>query len=236
MFLKTASIESSGIKDPASGYEIWVSVTIRKFWRETYSTPDQDFSKMRNADLNQVIARKFSDSSDKVTRRFPLKDSQNFPEEFAELRNMRGTTMFFVSGVKDGRIVIFSIQSAYKKEKGYKKTDIHEKTSVQDPLSGAEIVTTVGVRRKWREMIGSKDPSGAIIRNKELSQVIAQEFASSRRIRKFPLKLSSDIKMEREYAELRRMESYPFYFISGVKGGKIYIFGIQSEILTGKKR
>lgn len=227
------TMEDSGLSE--SGARIFVSAKMRDYWRKVFGEKkasgrdDINYSELRNDDLNKIIAKEFLDSSGKIVRRFPLKNPQS-PDSYAELRQLKGTTMFFVSGFDSGTISLFSLQSGYKRQKKEDRSPGIESALEKDSVTGLDIYISITARKKWREeFLQSESP----IRNAELNKIIAKEFSSSKVVRKFPFIGSKSIK--NQYAEIRKMANLPQYFVSGVKGGKIIIFTIQSTIKSGKK-
>jgi hypothetical protein len=234
MLTKLAELENSGLKDPLTGFDIYISTKVRKFWRQTFV----EFSKTRNEELNRVIAKKFSEM-DKVARKIPLKNSSDveMKNEWAEIRNLKGTTQFFVSGVRSGVISVFTVQTGWKRQPGSKSggsSKEQRQTGYRDPVTGFEIYIMLTVRKKWRERF----PETAKMRNEDLNKIIAKEFVDSTDnvIKKLKLFASADTSLQREWAEIRKLKSHELYFISGAKEGKIYIFSIQTSYMKGKKK
>lgn len=117
---KTAGLEDTGITDQVHGKPIRVSTTVRMIYRKTWNNPEfRDFSSMRNTTLNEIIARDFVNSSDKVIHYFALGRINDQQRDLGEIRNLSidgtGLFKFFISAVRDGSVDILTIQSKYIK-------------------------------------------------------------------------------------------------------------------------
>jgi hypothetical protein len=106
------AFEESLITDQATGLLIRISITTRKIYRK-----NPKFAHVRNAELNDIIAKSFSDSSKRIAKTFKLKDKSGL----AEIRGKKGTTSYYISAIRDGTIDILTIQHGYKKAPKYVK-------------------------------------------------------------------------------------------------------------------
>ena len=113
------AFEESLVTDPETGLLIRVSITTRKIYRKNVK-----FAHVRNADLNDIIAKSFADSRKRVIKRFKLKDGSGE----AEIRGKKGTTSYYISAIRDGSIDILTIQNGYKKSPKYVKEAPVEQT------------------------------------------------------------------------------------------------------------
>jgi hypothetical protein len=118
VFKKLAGMEETGISDSATGLPIYISTTTRLKYRYIYrNNPELGYSSMRNARLNEIIAKDFVNSSGKVVHHFKLGKKGEEDRGTGEIRNRNGTVMFFISAIKDGQINILTLQSAWKSPK-----------------------------------------------------------------------------------------------------------------------
>lgn len=123
---KTAALEETEITDPSSGKKIRVSTTTRLLYRKAYP---QEYGSMRNARLNQVIAKDFASNSNNVLHYFRLGKKgaprhEHKPEGaeegkiYGNVAEIRGNaSSFFISAIQDDTIDILTIQNSWIKPK-----------------------------------------------------------------------------------------------------------------------
>jgi hypothetical protein len=123
LLIKTAALESSTVTDPASGRVIRVSSTVRKKYRQYFAGQNsrEDFSRIRNLELNDIIAKDFADSATNAKHMFKAKQSASSgKDEFIEIRAInRGKravafNMFFAV-IRQGSIDIITITQSWIK-------------------------------------------------------------------------------------------------------------------------
>lgn len=105
--IRTAEIEPSQITDPATGKIIRISTTTRLAYRYIYRS-EPDIPYMRNDKLNEMIARDYIDSAEKVVHHFKLRDGN-----VGEIRNRKGTVRFFISKISNEGVDILTLQNAW---------------------------------------------------------------------------------------------------------------------------
>jgi len=97
-------MEESTITDTATGRRIRVSVTARKIYREV-----EEYQRMRNVKLNEVIAKDFSSSSGSILHHFVLKKTGK--KEIGEIRG--SSDIYFISAIRDNFIDILTLQGKW---------------------------------------------------------------------------------------------------------------------------
>ena len=113
--IKLAGLEETMITDPNTGLKVRVSTTTRKMYRHIFR--GQEHESMRNARLNELIAKDFAGSADKVVHYFKLGKSGDPDRSQAEIRNRAGSVMFFIAIERGSYIDIITLQSAWKSPK-----------------------------------------------------------------------------------------------------------------------
>lgn len=108
--IKQASLEETEITDPRHGKEIRISTTTRLIYRKAYP---QEYGAMRNARLNQVIAKEFAAQANSVLHYFRLGESGR--EGVAEIRG--NASSFFIAAIKDDSVDVLTIQNSWFKPK-----------------------------------------------------------------------------------------------------------------------
>lgn len=123
---KIAALEETEITDPSSGKQIRVSTTTRLLYRKSYP---QEYGQMRNARLNQVIAKDFASNSNNVLHYFRLGKKGTSRTEYkpvgaeegkiyGNVAEIRGNaSSFFISAIQDDTIDILTIQNSWLKPK-----------------------------------------------------------------------------------------------------------------------
>jgi hypothetical protein len=113
--IKLAGLEETMITDPGTGSKIRVSTTTRKMYRHIFR--GEEHESMRNARLNEIIAKDFADSSGKIVHHFRLGKVGDPDRSVAEIRNKNGSAMFFISIDRGSYIDVLTLQSAWKSPK-----------------------------------------------------------------------------------------------------------------------
>lgn len=120
------SLEVTEIKDPATNKPIAVSTTARLMYRKAYPN---DYGNMRNARLNEIIAKDFAANSGKILHYFRLGAKKKSQTEhkplgaepnkiYAGVAEIRGSASFyFIAARKDDGINILTIQASWLKPK-----------------------------------------------------------------------------------------------------------------------
>lgn len=107
--IKNSGLEETKITDPKTGKDIFVSTTARLVFRKYW--PDK-FGFMRNANLNEIIAKNFSSQHD-VVHYFWIDKTKRI---IAEIRQ-GDSGFFYISAIRDNRIDIITIQSQWLRPK-----------------------------------------------------------------------------------------------------------------------
>ena len=122
MIIKTADMENSGISDPETQRVIRISTTVRKgyrFYFDSFYSYREDYTGMRNKELNEVIAKDFAGSVGGVVHMFPSKSfsSGTDNQEWIEIRKVSGRRAFhfFLSVIRSNGIDIIGTTTRYKK-------------------------------------------------------------------------------------------------------------------------
>lgn len=120
------SLEETKISDSSTGRHIRISTTVRLMYRKAY--PDE-YGHLRNARLNQIIARDFVANSSNILHYFRLgkkdKSQADYQPPGAEkgkvysgTGEIRGSSSFyFISAIKDDSIDILTVQASWLKPK-----------------------------------------------------------------------------------------------------------------------
>lgn len=101
-------MEESGLSDSATGRKIRVSVTVRKLYREI-----EQYQGLRNAKLNQIIAKDFSSQGSQVLHHFRL--TKGSKKEVGEIRG--SADIYYISALRDGYIDILTMQGRWVEPK-----------------------------------------------------------------------------------------------------------------------
>lgn len=125
--IKKAGIEESTVADPATGLPIRVSTTVRKVYRKKFRGMEEGYERMKNAELNEIIAEYFAASSSKVVHYFKLGKIGEQDRTVAEIRNRSGSTMFYISAIRGGNIDVLTLQNAWKSPKFTSRYGIRKK-------------------------------------------------------------------------------------------------------------
>lgn len=144
--IKSAGFEPTEIQDPETGATIRVSTTTRKKYRHIFRGTDIEF--MRNNQINYLIAKDFADSAGKVVHHFKLGQSVDEERAVAEIRNKKGSAMFFISVQRGEFIDILTIQSAWKSPKYTESRGITKKNSYANSTKSIDYSRLK--RRFWR--------------------------------------------------------------------------------------
>jgi hypothetical protein len=122
MISKTADMESSGMTDPETQRPIRISTTVRKNYRyyfDAYYSYREDYTGIRNKDLNEIIARDFAASAGGVLHMFPSNSSSfgSDVSEWIEIRKVSGRAAFhfFFSVIRSSGIDLIGTSTRYKK-------------------------------------------------------------------------------------------------------------------------
>lgn len=131
------------------------------------------------------------------------------------------------------------MKSLSLKENGIVKTAGAEDSGITDPRTGLPIYVTTTVRKKYRKYFTQEmaDRLGRDVytglRNSELNQIIAQDFAASANdVRHHFLSRSSDLASGRkDWIEIRRAYSRRafHFFLSAIYSEKIVIIGTTTK-------
>jgi hypothetical protein len=123
--IKKGGLEETTQTDSVWGRPVRISTTVRKAYRKIYAGTDLGLESMRNAQLNELIAKDFINSSGRVVHYFRLGSKDDEDREWAEIRNMvkggRGLFQFYVSAIRSGSVDVLAIQGKYIKTK-FRKT------------------------------------------------------------------------------------------------------------------
>jgi hypothetical protein len=117
MLKKYAGFEETEVTDPKTGLTIRVSTTTRMMYRHYMYKGDPEYTSMRNVKLNAFIAHQFAESADNVKHEFKIGTSGDDNRPKAELRNLKNSTMFFVSVPRGSHIDILTIHNGWKSPK-----------------------------------------------------------------------------------------------------------------------
>lgn len=96
--------------DIHTGLRVRIGTGVRKFYRE--SAPET-YGSMRNAKLNEVIAKDFLSYSAYILHHFPL--TKKGKREIGEIRGNSG--QFFISAIRDNYIDILATVGSWKGSK-----------------------------------------------------------------------------------------------------------------------
>ena len=117
--IKLGGLEETEKTDPRTNRDIFVSTTTRILFRKIF--PDK-YSRMRNTQLNEIIAADFVQNSGNVYHYFWI-DKKN--RTIAEIRKGAAGT-FYISALRSDRIDILTIQNSWKTPKFNPRKDIIE--------------------------------------------------------------------------------------------------------------
>ena len=122
MISKFADMENSGMTDPETQRPIRVSTTVRKNYRyyfDSYYAYRDDYTGIRNKELNEIIARDFAASAGAVVHMFPSKSYSYGTDvkEWIEIRKVSGRAAFhfFFSVIRTNGIDLIGTSTRYKK-------------------------------------------------------------------------------------------------------------------------
>ena len=112
--IKAAGAEDSGMTDPRTGLQIYVTTTVRKKYREYFSEVKslkynrEIYSDLRNNELNQIIAQDFAASAEGV-RHYFLANSSDIAtrkRQWIEIRQVHSKRpfIFFLAIIGSGYI------------------------------------------------------------------------------------------------------------------------------------
>lgn len=112
--IKVAGAEDSGMTDPRTGLQIYVTTTVRKKYREYFSEAKslkhnrEVYSDLRNNELNQIIAQDFAASAEGV-RHYFLANSSDIAtrkRQWIEIRQVHSKRpfIFFLAIIGSGYI------------------------------------------------------------------------------------------------------------------------------------
>jgi hypothetical protein len=133
LLTKTAGAENSGLTDPRTGLPIYITTSVRMLYRKYYglekatSIQGRDYygDKIRNAELNPIIAKDFADSADNTLHMYPSKKTSGIsggrPQwnwiEFRKFSPAAGVNRpfnIFVSIITPDHIIIVKIGPGWK--------------------------------------------------------------------------------------------------------------------------
>jgi hypothetical protein len=114
-------MEETNVTDPATGRSIRVSVATRKIYRLA-----EEYRGIRNAKLNQIIAKDFAGDSGKVAHHFIL--TKRGERAIGEIRGDAG--LYYISAIRGNYIDILTVQSKFT-EPRYRVKD-STKISLED--------------------------------------------------------------------------------------------------------
>lgn len=101
-------MEETNQTDPVTNKKIRVSVTVRKHIREL-----EEYASIRNAKLNDIIAKDFADASSQILHHFVL--NRKGKKEIGEIRGMQNA--YYISAIRDGYIDILTVVVSFKEPK-----------------------------------------------------------------------------------------------------------------------
>lgn len=240
--IKIGSIEDSGISysdEKNSGLKIYVSVSTRKYFRENLSTPDNDYSGMRNKDLNELIANDFANNSVKIKDLSGIKNPDGGIPLSGVIRKSSLHNIVYIASIKPGELRVLTIKDPGTIKAGTSPSLISGDAT--DPVSGRPIYVTVAARKGFDKIFRSARPDMPF-HPEAMSKYIAQEFVkSASNVRKkwtvtdnqiqsglsktkYPSMSSRGI----EYGEIRSVSGSTTFFVSLAKtDGTITIVTIQ---------
>ncbi len=106
--------EDSGVSDPATGKQIAISTTLRKFYRAKYK---EEYGHLANKELNKVIADEFAKCSGKIIHYFKAKSGKgSVTADWAEIRQGLWSTRFFISLYSD-KMYVAAMQERFAEPK-----------------------------------------------------------------------------------------------------------------------
>lgn len=240
--IKIGSIENSGVSysdDKNSGLNIYISVSTRKYFREKLSTPDNDYSGMRNKDLNEMIANDFANNSTKIKDLSGIKNPDGGEPISGVVRKSSLHNIAYIASIKPGELRILTIKDPGSIKTGTSQTLISGDTT--DPVSGRSIYVTVSARNGFAKIFRKARPDMPF-HPEAMAKYIAKEFAKSaggvrkkwvitdkeiqsgKSKTKYPSMTSRGI----DYAEIRSVSGSTTFFVSLAKSdGSITIVTIQ---------
>lgn len=147
---KFSKLESSGIQDTETAKDIFVSTTIRKYFRENIINKDVDGNainlKLSNEELNNTIAKHVINSSRVKTIR--TKDG------WGEIRRNNVLGIYFILSwnPSESFIKVISAKEKINEEKTSGKYPSLINTGIQDPISQKEIRVSTTARIAFKKI------------------------------------------------------------------------------------
>lgn len=147
---KFSKLESSGIQDSETAKDIFVSTTVRKYFRENIINKDADGNqinlRLSNEELNHTIAKHVLNSSKVKTIR--TKDG------WGEIRRNSILGVYFILSwnPSESFVKIISVKENINQEKTTGKYPSLISTGIQDPISQKEIRISTTARLAFKKV------------------------------------------------------------------------------------
>jgi hypothetical protein len=177
--LKFAKLEPSGLKDQELGRELYVTTSVRIFFRENLLKSDdflkkntEDFSSTRlsNDELNYIIAKEVGTS--RVVKNIRIAN------EWGQIRYSDKFSIYFILLYNETLAKIISAKSKINEGSASKKYPSMISSGITDPISGKEIRVTTTVRVAFKKvfpytLIPQMDSSGNLMEEKKITYPMA---------------------------------------------------------------
>lgn len=188
--LKFAKLEPSGLKDQELGRELYVTTSVRIFFRENLLKSDdflkknnEDFSstKLSNDELNYIIAKEVAAS--RIVKNIRITN------EWGQIRYSDKFAIYFILLYNETLAKIISAKSKINEGGISKKYPTTIGSGIIDPLSGKEIRTTTTVRVAFKKilpytLIPQMDSGGNILEEKKITYITASPLEQTKYIAK----------------------------------------------------
>lgn len=146
MIIKKAALEASEVTDSSSGLPIHVSTSSRKYFREKVSLGGESFAKVRNNELNKIIAESFSKAKlvKKIKSRSKADPSRTI---WGEIRSAPDIGAYYLSYYGDDSYIIkvISVVTSFKEGPQKRLTSTYIDTGYT--YYGRTLRTTVSARK-----------------------------------------------------------------------------------------
>ncbi len=231
--IKTAAIEESEYTDE-SGRKISIATGPRIYFRKTLSSAENDFSSVKNAELNGIIASDVAGSKTIKTFKAKSPSVSEGENELGILKKSVQYNIYYVCIGSQAQLRVITIQTEIKEGKLQTKFGPKVDTGVTDSTQGLPIRVSTTVRNIFRKDYGDtpfpQDPSKTFNTAgiQELSEYIAKVYSakSGGISHSFPLK-------DESVGEIRAFGPNRF-FIASIKPEAIDIISVQGKWFSEK--
>jgi len=180
--LKFAKIEPSGLKDAELGRELYVTTSVRKFFRENLLTSEdflkkniENFSstKLSNNELNYIVAKEVSNS--RVIKNIRIGN------EWGQIRYSDTFSLYFILLYNDSFAKIISSKLKINEGSLSKKYPSMIGSGLIDPIHKKEIRVTTSVRIAFKKIlpntsIPQMDENNNIFEDKKITYPMASPY------------------------------------------------------------